>query len=689
MSVKIDLELQAGDAVTEITAVTGALETMDEVTDDIDFDLGDIDVDEITGKIGDMVDQLNNLDFDLSPLEEKLDRIEALDGTTIDMNLGTPDGDTGSGDSTGGDPPSNLVQNLTKLGGEKSPDGGSPGLGLNEQQLAQKIERVGGFDRGSVSILGDFDAEELNQLAADIENTTKGLTSEKYPWIDGQGDGNLGENQVPGNFHDQPDPSEMDWNELQRRAGEAGVYTQNADRDTLESRIRSQQFSRRGINVETDSHGTVGLRQARRIQSGAYDFPGDSDGVEVPSFSGSHFPGVGDNAGRDLGSDLRASLGKGDKPDMDMGEIGDGFNVRRTADKFKNNFDKVESKLSGLKPTMGKYMQLLAAVLPVALALGTQLLGVAAAMGSVAAAGGALIGLGLLGHGESMAGSFAQAKEQMAGLKREMFETFQPTMQQFAPIQARAFDAIPDAMGGIAETMEGLQRYEGTLFNLGGALAGGFEEAIAIIVQNEKAISQLSTRFGGLIGSGLLQFFDWLIRSASQNQQLLVKMGGDMLMMAGAAYNLAMAVTKIVSTFSPMFEIILAISRLLNNDFIAGMASAIGWIYAVTKAGYAMFSMMQALQAASLSLSSVLMRTGVGALLVGGGYLASQLMMPDTGMTDVSGGSGGGQTVYNDNRSFEINNGGSGDDYALQKSMEDTVYEVAETESAQTPPPIN
>jgi len=728
MAVTIDLELQAGDVATEITGIATALETLEAAAGDVDLDFDGLDVDEISGEIGNMVDMLENLDLDLSSLEEDITRLEKLQNGGIDVNFDGPDGSTGSGDSTGSDPPGERPQRITVKGGdlpdfsEATADGGSSGSGLNKQQLANKIEKVGGFDRGSVNVLGDFDPEQLNKIASKIEHTTQDLTSGEYPHVSGIGDGNLGSSQMPGNFADSEDPSEMDWNKLQQRASEAGVYTQDADRAELENRLGSQQFGGKAITVETESHGTVGLRQAKRIKQGSYDFPTPKE-INTPDF--------------DKGGAMRFARDKDKIPDTDLRVASrttpftKGKKTLDSADELSDAFSGIRGKLRKLKPTMGKYMQLLAGLLPMAVALGTQLLGVAAAMGSVAAAGGAIMGLGLLGHGESLAGSMAEAKQQVRSLKQEMFQMAQPTMQQFAPIQARMFDSMPEGLEGVFEEMEGFTQYEDTLFELGGALAGGMEEAVAIINENEQAISQLTTRFGGLIGAGLLDFFEWLIQSADKNQQLILDLGAALISLVKIGFNLSMVLSRIIAAFRPLIQVIAWMSGFLNNKFVVGLLVAITTfgvlIFTTWKLTAALYAALGALASfgsggiisgiaggiaflvgkiwglitslwsavfASQALIATLSALTLGAFAIGaigaGAYAMDQMDSRGRnggGMGGSGMGGGGGTTVYNDNRSYEINNGG-GDDYASQKAMEDTVTRVNETNDAQSLPDV-
>jgi hypothetical protein len=85
--------------------------------------------------------------------------------------------------------------------------------------------------------------------------------------------------------------------------------------------------------------------------------------------------------------------------------------------------------------------------------------------------------------------------------------------------------------------------------------------------------------------------------------------------------------------------------------------------------------------------AAALAATGIGAIVVGAGMAAGSAIdsMGPSGGPGMGG--GGGSQVYNDNRTFQINQSGDGD-YASQKSMEDTVKRVGETNESQSLPPV-
>jgi hypothetical protein len=290
--------------------------------------------------------------------------------------------------------------------------------------------------------------------------------------------------------------------------------------------------------------------------------------------------------------------------------------------RFSDKFDGLGSKLRKIVPSMGMIYNAVAALLPVIIALGVQLLGVASAMGAVALAGGAIIGMGLLGHGDSLAESMQNAKLQMRELRNEMFAVAQPTMQEFAPIQEDIFEAIPDASQGIFEEMEGLTAFEDTLFNLGGMAAGGIERFFAIINQNEGKISQLTERMASLGGKELLKFFEFLIETGSKNQDMLVNLASSAKDVAIIIFNISMLFGRVISALKPLTNALAAFSGLLDNKVLVGIITAIVVIGGLIAT---MYYLVTATAAAVGALSAFGSGGIIGGIVAGITYAAGQI----------------------------------------------------------------
>ena len=384
--------------------------------------------------------------------------------------------------------------------------------------------------------------------------------------------------------------------------------------------------------------------------------------------------------------------------------------------------DSFGAKLKKLKPTMQKWYQLLALIIPLLISAGVQALGVAAALGGVAVAGGALIGLGLIGHANDMGAAFDEAGNQVQDFKEDLFEAFSPTAQQFAPISAEFLDRAPTDLQEVAKSMQELTRYSDTMFRMWSALTGGLAEFMNILVRNEDAISQLSLRFGGLIGSGILEFFEWLIQSAYRNQEMLLGLWDALVSVAVIIYNLAMAVSTAVAAFAPLLEILVVISELMNNSIIINLITLIALLLMIGRAAMVIYTLyggfmavatgvklaitwMTAYQvstwgavAATLALVGVLGMLTLGVSTAIGGAVTAGVMSgtaptgPSTrgngGGPEFGGGGGlggsGGMTVNNYN-TYELTNYGQMDK-ASENRFRDEFNRMDGEKSAKEPP---
>jgi hypothetical protein len=579
--------------------------------------------------------------------------------------------------------------------------------------------------------LKDVDVN-LNSLTNDIEKAAKELDGAEVGLVVDGPDGSTGS----GNGGGRGPPVNMNWAELVQAADASTDLAREAS-GVADGGSTASIFERTyGPDAVHVSDSDIGEMLKMRSGGGVANL-GEHSPL-VPDYDARKRTGVRGRFGMEplsMGDKRRSLLSKRELADLGFSvDIGDGLKdwQRRVRsidlDSLNNGFSKMRKQMKKLTPSMGQYMQLLAAILPMMVTFAAQALGVAAALGAVGAAGASIVGMGLLGHGDSMAESFGNAQQRLQGLKRELFETFQPTMQEFAPISDRAFDAIPGALQPVAEEMEGLTVYEDTLFNLGGALAGGMEEAVEIIIENEEAISQLSKRFGGLIGSGLLDFFEWLIKEAEANQDLLVRLGSTFVTLAVAAYELSTFISRLVVNFKPLFNILAAVAGFLNNDFIVTILTLMGvwggFILLTSKVVTALYGVAAALSTvggsgvistviggiaritgmlyglvaaaweanAALGVLAGLATAGLAVGAAAVSYEAIKGMAPDgpSSGAGVGGGTrmgGGGGTVINDNRSYEINASGNMD-YSQRKEIEGVVKDVNSTSQITDEPSV-
>ncbi len=648
MTVSIDIDLDALGAKQEIGQLKLMLESLDDDLN-IDFDLD--------GDIGDTIDKLSEAMDDLSEsfnsdLNETIDRLESLefDDISVKRGYGNSGGDTGS-DSGDRHVPS--ARQYFSGGPLNDDDGGQP-LQRSLQKFHRNIESISDFN-GVASRLNDFErTDRFSRINSDVPN-----------WTGDYDFDSSFEDRIDSSIFDSFDRSEE---EIKSRMGYSPTESMSRIRGTSDMDL---------LSWDADQPSPLS-DELRKV----WGEPENTDPF---------------NFGADIGLPGKNKNGKGSLSNLPK--------------KFKNIrtvVDGLSNSVKRLIPSMSTWINLVGMAVPALGALAVQALGVASAMGAIALAGGAMIGLGLLGHGDTMAESMRNAKQQISNLKQNLFEEFEPVADMFAPIQEEFFNFIPTQMDGITGSLEGLRVFKDDIFSLFRGGTQFISEFIDVITENESIISDLTKTFSKLIGQSILDFFEWLLQSTSENKQMLIELGGILKTVASAIYNVFMMVSRAIIMLRPFFSILSWIGKLMNNSLISGMVAVVAVMYVVASAIGGIISSMTVLAsvlgtgliplfssmftylstyifqtlaatmanyglAASIAnvaaaLGTLLAMTGVGLLLAGGGLALGKMM----GIGDVpggkgasssignwSGGSGGGKTVVNEGDTVNVDIGDS------------------------------
>ena len=217
-------------------------------------------------------------------------------------------------------------------------------------------------------------------------------------------------------------------------------------------------------------------------------------------------------------------------------------------------------------------------------------------------------------------------------------------------------------------------------------------------------------RFGGIIGTKIIDFFEWATIEAYRNQESLIKLGGVIMSVIEIIYNLSKIFAHLVVMLAPVINAVVWLTQVLSQPMYRALAAVIvmftliGVVLAKTivtiakvrmafailgitgsgaMAGLASSAVgaMATVKGAVLSavaslglLQAALVATGIGALLVGGGYLAYKAMKPkgppSVGGGPNYGGSGSGSTIINEGDTYNFNVDGSTDGPTTQKMMD-------------------
>jgi hypothetical protein len=249
-------------------------------------------------------------------------------------------------------------------------------------------------------------------------------------------------------------------------------------------------------------------------------------------------------------------------------------------DDITEKLDNLGTKLRRtIIPTMSTWYNLIAGLVPALIAVGVNALGVAAAFGAIGGAAATVLGLGLIGHGNTLAESMKNAKAQIKSLKQNLYSVFQPAAHLFAPIQERFFQALPQYVQPVAMEIKGFTQFEDILHSGARGFFQWLAEGISIINEYGPALERLATRFGKAFGNVTLQGLRWLFNQAIANQDMLMRLGHIFIKIGGILYNFSMIVARVLVTLGPLFDIILAIAKAFNSKFGSALLSMIvlGW----------------------------------------------------------------------------------------------------------------
>lgn len=245
-------------------------------------------------------------------------------------------------------------------------------------------------------------------------------------------------------------------------------------------------------------------------------------------------------------------------------------------------------------PTYHMIIAVVSAMIPLLVTLAVQAMGVATAFGAVAGAGAAMFGLGLLGQGATLNQSLARSKQLLSEFKQEMYETFRPAAQLMAPFTedilrngAVEFEPLADAAANLVVFQDSARS----------AFRGLIEwaaQGITVMSQYEPMLEQLTDRFGGPLGTAIINFFRFVTEEAYKNQDMLMSLGGTFIVILHTIYNLSLAFSKMVVALTPLLRFVALIADLLANDWVAGAAAAAVGIYAIATAAMTLIGVLQA-----------------------------------------------------------------------------------------------
>lgn len=704
MTVSIDVDINSRSAHVKLGALKAQIKDLEDNID-LDFSSSDLDLD-----LGDTIDDLSDAMDELSEsfnsdLNDTLDRMEDIE---FDHNLNRRQGSAGdTGRDSGDSITVDFDDSIKSL--NNSLESFSESLG---DDLDKKIDRMSDIEF-------DHNVDIKGEIGDKLQDDDDYIPSPRQFVKDSL-------------FDDDPDnPQASSVRMFEKKAGIlSDIFDVDQYTDDLKNRYKPygdddsgftsvgkevKKFHRHvgwdSLNPDEDSSLRTRFKDNDNLNPGGEnEFATSRKKIQQAS----NFNTLDFKSGSMLRDDTDSPGINGVFPYIDREKKKEGVDFSREFKGLYRGLDKVTDNFKDAIPSMRTWFNLLAVAIPALAAVAVQALGVATAFGAIAVAGAAMVGLGLLGHGDSMAESFRNAKEEINELKGNLFEVFEPAADMFAGVQTRFFDAMPGMLEKVSRSLEGLLVFEDEFFDMFNQITKFFAGFVNMMAGNEDVISSLWDSFRGVLGTQVIKFFDWLLQAAYENQQMLVDLGGVLKTVALALYEVFVMISRTLIMLAPMFTAIASVASVLNNKLVSGMLATLAVMYLFTNVLPAIYLGFQALgfalqrstipslakamqamaawmtqslmaigingalaasiAAVSTALLTLMAISGIGLAISGLGILGMKALGPNvSGGAKSSGGfggsgfgSGGGQTIINEGDTVNVDIGNA-DNSTIEK----------------------
>ena len=274
--------------------------------------------------------------------------------------------------------------------------------------------------------------------------------------------------------------------------------------------------------------------------------------------------------------------------EMDMGEV-------------TGPVQKTMKTLAKFRPTIMMWWQLIALLIPMMIALAGAALGVVSAFAGIAVAGAAIVGLGLLGYGDTLTESLEEAKRRVGELKKELFGVFRPVGTAFQPILDNLFDTAPTQAQRLVDPLMRLTAFDGFFSSSMAGVFGWVGDLIDAIADLDTEIMAIGSSFGRIIGDTLLTLLRWSVKEVYNNQEAYMKLGkilGDVIFVI---FLLSRAVSFAISTFQPLFDIIVMVTEWLSNKYLAAILAGVMGGLLLAGALWAVFGALSAIAGSAVA----------------------------------------------------------------------------------------
>lgn len=406
------------------------------------------------------------------------------------------------------------------------------------------------------------------------------------------------------------------------------------DLERLREQIRELDLRHINIAFDIDDEGDLESLRAK-LRSIARELEVDID-FDIDETDIARIEAIRQALGRDMGSTLNISA-LGGTPfaarNMLRGTGGGapGPDVRD----LRNSFRGLGRTLVQYRPTIMDWWNVLALLIPIMITLAAGVVGVAAALGGVATAGAAVLGLGLLGWGDSFGESMRNLRQELTMLGEELFGVLSPASNAMQPLMQGAMRQLPHEVGQLVDELRDLQSFGGGLGELGRGFFEWIERVLQRINVMEDEILQVASRVGGGLGDFLISFLTFGLEEVTKNQEAYADLVQIFIDIISIIFNLSKVVTFVVTAFRPFISALDVISEALSNRWVVAFLTFITTVFLLSFAFSELFVAGKAVQAVFVAIQG----SGFAAWLsaVATKYLPAAITMTWQWVTSLSG----------------------------------------------------
>jgi len=303
-------------------------------------------------------------------------------------------------------------------------------------------------------------------------------------------------------------------------------------------------------------------------------------GMDFPSNSGDLMESLGFEGTPMDQADLRnRDVPNGGSGDGLFGFL-DGFDSTKGGKAKGGSGGFLEGLMKKVKPSMRKWTNLLAMLLPMIITLAAAVGGLIAAFGGLAIAGAAAFAFGAWGLDDF------QAK--LNDLKSDLSGLFEPVKEMFAPFVDRFMDLAPSRMKPLVDAFTSLSGFEGLISDSFVGLVNWVSKAITRMSNFRREISDILGIVGSAFGDSIINFMQFLVETTAENRVQFLRLASVLGNIVAIIFNVSKVVSFAIANFDWLFAALAKVSAALSNKFVVGLLTAIA-------TGFAFYKILQAI----------------------------------------------------------------------------------------------